>query len=312
MKGFALALLLVCAVSVALAADPPKLVQVEGTCVALVPPAGYTPSEKVAVFVNPGKASLAVYSFFVPYKEATSSKSLNNILSDTGIKLQQSQDTKFGSAPGKLLSGTSDKDNTTFTRWLAIFGDNLHSSVVCGNILADAPQIEKDVLLVAVKSARISLPRADFGDKLHYTVCEMPPFFKVGIISDQTCNLTSDGNKQIDLSQEAELICSEIPRPPGIKNILLVISNELLDGGNILCDVAIIKTDEFMLDDLPAAIVLAKGKVKKIDAPAQIYALCVMDDKTCYLLYGIAPPEKEGTKYMELFKRIASTFKRKK
>lgn len=308
MKTLGCILLIILVMSIT-CADPPASVQVKGTCVALVPPADFTEGKKFCGFLgNTNKAIIIVNTYPVPY--ATVIKDVNYIFTGANFTSEQSRDVMFGTVPGKLYTGASTKDNTIYSRWFGFFGDDTHSSIVVGSIISDAPQADKDALLTALTSASISFPQADMDKDMPFTLCEMPPILCVTSIKDNTVILQTKDAQRPYLTSEASLTIRIIPRPHVHPDLMATVKASVMKNP-VIDSVTIIKSGTFTLDNLPAAVITATGKLKADGTPVYLYELYIAGESCYYTMQGVAPQSEVGARYVDVFKRVAGSFKRK-
>jgi hypothetical protein len=310
MKGFWLLVLLIFASAAVYAVDPPKPVVVEGTCVELITPEGYSKVDSVAGYISTDlKASLHVTIIDAAFKVVAPAYTKEG-LAQHGVDFVKSQKMSFGVQNGLLVTSTKVKDDVKYLQSVGVFGNDLITAAVTGTIPSDSPQKSIDVLLTAVKSARMN--ETLFKDPcagLPFYIREIEPF-GVANKSKDAIVLTPEGKAKVDIANEATFAVGVLPRKAGATDVTAYAKARVL-GASYATDIEIAQTKNLILDRLPAVVVVAMANHKETGTPIAIFMAVIAEKDVFYVFQGVTAQTEEGQKFFTVFQQMTGSFRKR-
>lgn len=289
-------------------ADPPKPVVVDGTCVEMTPPAGFSKSDKFPGFENRDlKASLIVTIIEGSYAEVVPIYSKDG-LDQHNVEFQKSEDALFGTNHGIIVTGLQMKDGKKFICWFGVFGNDFVTAVVSSNIPTDVPQNAQDALLASVRSARMneSLIK-DPCAGLPFFVREIEPF-KISNKTKDAVVLTPGGKAKVDITTEATIVVGMVPRKTDDTDVIDYAKSRVINA-SYATGVTIKQTKSITIGTLPSVVVVAMASHKGDGTPIVIFLTVIADKQIFYVFQGITSQTETGQKYFTGFQQILGTFR---
>lgn len=282
-----------------------KLVKVSGTKCSLIPPSGFIAATAFSGFQNAETgASIMINELPAPYQSLVDGFTAE-ALKSRGMALVKKQTIDFNGSKATLLNLTQSANGTTYIKQMLVFGDTKGTVLVNGIYPEASKEIEaqiKDALLstvynisqndnpleaatftIDVKDTDLKLIKYMSGSLLYSTDGKMPTEKPTLIVGNSVAKISSQNQKKY-----AEERLKKLPR--GELNIIKEIK-----GINI--------------DNLKGFEIVASGKTKE-DKAELVYQVMLFNENGDYYII-VGQTKEEFDKYLEIFKKIAKTFKRK-
>lgn len=282
-----------------------KLVKVSGTKCSLIPPSGFIAATTFSGFQNAETgASIMINELPAPYQSLVDGFTAE-ALKSRGMALVKKQTIDFNGSKATLLNLTQSANGTTYIKQMLVFGDTKGTVLVNGIYPEASKEIEaqiKDALLstvynisqndnpleaatftIDVKDTDLKLIKYMSGSLLYSTDGKMPTEKPTLIVGNSVAKISSQNQKKY-----AEERLKKLPR--GELNIIKEIK-----GINI--------------DNLKGFEIVASGKTKE-DKAELVYQVMLFNENGDYYII-VGQTKEEFDKYLEIFKKIAKTFKRK-
>ena len=282
-----------------------KLVKVLGTKCSLIPPSGFIAATTFSGFQNAETgASIMINELPAPYQSLVDGFTAE-ALKSRGMALVKKQTIDFNGSKATLLNLTQSANGTTYIKQMLVFGDTKGTVLVNGIYPEASKEIEaqiKDALLstvynisqndnpleaatfiIDVKDTDFKLIKYMSGSLLYSTDGKMPTEKPTLIVGNSIAKISSQNQKKY-----AEERLKKLPR--GELNIIKEIK-----GINI--------------DNLKGFEIVASGKTKD-DKAELVYQVMLFNENGDYYII-VGQTKEEFDKYLESFKKIAKTFKRK-
>ena len=282
-----------------------KLIKVSGTKCSLIPPSGFIAATAFSGFQNAETgASIMINELPAPYQSLVDGFTAE-ALKSRGMALVKKQTIDFNGSKATLLNLTQSANGTTYIKQMLVFGDTKGTVLVNGIYPEASKEIEaqiKDALLstvynisqndnpleaatfiIDVKDTDFKLIKYMSGSLLYSTDGKMPTEKPTLIVGNSIAKISSQNQKKY-----AEERLKKLPR--GELNIIKEIK-----GINI--------------DNLKGFEIVASGKTKD-DKAELVYQVMLFNENGDYYII-VGQTKEEFDKYLESFKKIAKTFKRK-
>lgn len=282
-----------------------KLIKVLGTKCSLIPPSGFIAATTFSGFQNAETgASIMINELPAPYQSLVDGFTAE-ALKSRGMALVKKQTIDFNGSKATLLNLTQSANGTTYIKQMLVFGDTKGTVLVNGIYPEASKEIEaqiKDALLstvynisqndnpleaatftIDVKDTDLKLIKYMSGSLLYSTDGKMPTEKPTLIVGNSVAKISSQNQKKY-----AEERLKKLPR--GELNIIKEIK-----GINI--------------DNLKGFEIVASGKTKE-DKAELVYQVMLFNENGDYYII-VGQTKEEFDKYLEIFKKIAKTFKRK-
>lgn len=284
-------------------------VAVPGTKVRLVPPAGLPPTNQFPGFFDEeSNASILVTEMPAPYSEMSKAFT-KEALALKGITLISKEEISIGEKPGVLLH-LRQEARIVVLKWLVMTGNETEVVMITGTFPEDLKTRWSSPLRTSVLAAKWDATlKTDPLAGLLFTIQDDPELKFAKRISNMIA-LTYNG---------------EFPGKPNNDPLLIVgptiMRNMIADKKGFSerrlyqhtgVSVSEIKSvNEVAIAGLQGYEIVAEGKqTKPVIGSVLIYQTILFDSDSYFLLVGFAPMDKEK-KYLEIFQRVAKTFRKK-
>ena len=282
-----------------------KLIKVAGTKCSLIPPSGFVAATTFSGFQNlETGASIMINELPAPYQSLVDGFTAE-ALKSRGMTLIKKETIDFNGSKATLIHLSQAANGTTYLKQMLIFGDTLATVLVNGIYPAASKASElkiKDALLSTVYNSSqnenpleaatftIDIKDTDFklikymsGSLLYSTDGKIPTEKPTLIVGNSIAKISSQNQKKY-----AEERLKKLPR--GELNVVKEIK-------------------EITIDNLKGFEIVADGKTK--DNNNELVYLVMLFNETgdYYIIVGQSQEELE--KYLDIYKKIAKTFKRK-
>lgn len=280
-------------------------IKVPGTKCSLIPPADFVAAANFSGFQNAATgASIMINELPAPYQSLVDSFT-EEALKSRGMTLIKKQTIDFNGSKATLIDLSQSANGTIYLKQMLIFGDTKGTVLVNGIYPETSKGIEvkiKDALLSTVYSPSqndnplkaatftIDTKNTDFklikymsGSLLYSTDGKIPTQKPTLIVGNSLVKVPNENQKKYSEERLKKL-------PGGALNEIKTIN-------------------EIIIDNLKGYEIVANGKTKegKTELIYQVMLFNEMGDY--YIIVGQA--KEEFDKYLESFKKVATTFKRK-
>ena len=292
-------------------AHPPgRPARVAGTRVSLVPPAGFTPSERFPGYVLEAEgASIIVTEFPFPLAEGLPALSDPEKLKTKAMTLLSKESVLAACAPSVLFGFRQVVSGAEFLKWVLLIGDEAGTVVVTATFPAASEGRLSAPLKRSVLTARRETSLKVSADEgLRYAVAES------GVLK-----------RAERLGNSLMFTGGGIFPSPSVDNPLFVVAQSL--GGVVtgdrrdfaerrvrqtasVSDVSVVKSEPFTAGGLGGFETFADGKDQASGRPMVIYQAVLFDGRDYYLMQGLISRERSA-EHLPSFKEMARSFKRK-
>ena len=282
-----------------------KLTKVLGTKCSIIPPSGFVAATTFSGFQNAETgASIMINEIPAPYQSLVDGFTAE-ALKSKGMTLIKKQTIDFNGSKATLINLTQPANGTTYLKQMLVFGDT-KGTVLVNGIYPEAskdiePQI-KDALLSTVYNKlqndnpldaatfTIDIKDTDFkiikymsGSLLYSTDGKIPTEKPTLIVGNSIAKVSSKNQKNYSEERLKKL-------PRGELNVIKEIN-------------------EITIDNLKGFEIVANGKTKD-DKIELVYQVMLFNESGDYYII-IGQTKEDFKKYLESFKNITKTFKRK-
>lgn len=282
-----------------------KLIKVSGTKCSLIPPSGFVAATNFSGFQNAETgASIMINELPAPYRSIVDGFTAD-ALKSKGMTLIKKQIIVFNGSKATLLNLTQPANGTTYIKQMLIFGDT-KGTVLVNGIYPEASKetgakIKEALLSTVYNNAQnnnpldaatftIDIKDTDFklikymsGSLLYSTDGKIPTEKPTLIVGNSIAKVPSQNQKKYSEERLKKL-------PRGEQSIIKEIK-------------------EIAIDNLKGYEIIADGKTKD-DKVELVYQVMLFNDNGDYYII-VGQSKEDFDKYMESFKKIAKTFKRK-
>jgi hypothetical protein len=282
-----------------------KHIKVPGTKCSLIPPEGFVEATNFSGFQNTDKgASIMIIELPAPYQRVVDGFTAD-ALKTSGMTLIDKQTMDFNNSKATLIRVTQPANGMTYLKQILIFGDANETVMVNGIYPEASKDIEskiKEALLstsynasqndnpldaatfsISTEGTVFKLVKSMSGSLLYSADGKLPTDKPTLIVGNSLAKITANNQKQY-----AEERLRKLPR--GEFNVIKEIK-------------------EITVDNLNGSEIVANGKDKD-DKPELIYQVMLFNDKGDYYII-LGQSKDEFDKYLQIFRSIAKTFKRK-
>jgi hypothetical protein len=279
--------------------------KVSGTKCSLIPPSGFIAATTFSGFQNTETgASIMINELPAPYQTLVDGFTVEGLKS-RGMTLVKKQTIDFSGSKATLINVTQPANGATYIKQILIFGDSKGTVLVNGIYPENSKVIEakiKEALLSTVYNASqnddplvaatfiIDTKGTDFklvkymSGSLLYSTDGKIPTEKPTLIVGNSINKTPAQNQK----KYAEERLKKLPR--GELNVIKEIK-------------------EITIDNLKGFEIIAKGKTKD-NIDELVYQVMLFDENDYYYIF-VGQAKEDFEKYLESYKKIVKTFKRK-
>jgi hypothetical protein len=282
-----------------------KHIKVLGTKCSLIPPSGFVAATTFSGFQNAETGtSIMINELPAPYQSIADGLT-TEALKSRGMTLIKKETIDFNGSKATLINLTQTANGTTYLKQMLIFGDTEGTVLVNGIYPEASKNIDaqiKDALLstvynnsqndnpleaaaftIEIKDTDFKLIKYVAGSLIYSTDGKIPTEKPTLIVGNSISKVPSQNQKKF-----AEERLKKFPR--GELNVIK-------------------ETKEITIDNLKGFEIVANGKTKD-DKTELVYEVMLFNEKGDYYLI-VGQSQEDFEKYLESFKKIAKTFKRK-
>lgn len=286
-----------------------KHVNVEGTQVSLIPPAGWTHANNFNGFQQTGSNSSIMVTKFKGEYAVMSEAFTTEALKTRGVILDKKITLTINERPVTFFIARQFAYQTMFGKYILMFGDGESTFLINGMFPLDfekelGKDVEKSMLTLIYEPNKVIDPLSNvnfeidisnsklkfagaMSKMLMYTVDGlMPPE-----VDDKTSFMVGLSNRSIEIEDKKQYCIDRIKQLPLIENL------------------NIDKIESITIDAISGYEIVAYGKDTETDKSKLIYQILLFSDNNYYIFVGIT--KDDFTENLELFKKLAKTFKRK-
>ncbi|MBL7790178.1 MAG: hypothetical protein JNL75_10160 [Chitinophagales bacterium] len=282
-----------------------KHIKVQGTKCSIIPPSGFATATTFSGFQNTETgASIMINEIPGSYQSIVEGFTAE-ALKSKGMKLLTKQIIDFNGSKANLLSLIQTAYGTTYLKQMLVFGDTIVTVLVNGiypeaskdleqkikdailstvyNNLQDDNPIEAATFTIDIKDTEFKLIKYMSGGLLYSTDGKIPTEKPTLIVGNSIAKVSSQNYKKYSEERLRKL-------PRGEFNVIKEIN-------------------EVTIDNLNGFEIVANGKTKD-EKVELIYQVMLFNDKGDYYII-VGKTSVDFDKYLENFKKITKTFKRK-
>lgn len=280
-------------------------VPIPGTKCSLVPPAGFVAGTNFAGFqhVESG-SSIMVNELPAPYQTMTDGFTAE-ALKSRGMTLLNKEPIEFNGGKATWIQVSQPANGTTYLKQILLFGDEKQTVIVNG-IYPEAAKSMAPQLKAALLSTVYNSNQSDNAEEsANFSIQAAGTGFSYVKAISGTLLYSMDG--KIPTEKPTFLVGSSLAKVAVADQENYSIARlKKLPGGESM---TIRKSRPITIDQLNGYEIEAEGKTKK-NTPALIYQVMLFTQNGYYyIMVGNASEEQE--KNLELFKKMAGSFKRK-
>jgi len=287
-----------------------KLVNVTGTKVSLAPPASFTPSEQFPGFGHEeSSSSILVTEMPAPFSKIIEAFT-KEALATQKITLISQREVALGGKPAVLLHLRQVVQEIPFLKWMAATGTEAETVMITATFPEQlkarfSAALEKSVLSANWDAEAKTDPLAG----LNFSIQDDPALKFARRVSNMML-LTKDGTLPGKPTNNPLMIVAPSLSQVEIPNVKQFAGARLMEIAQV-SGIAIKKQSDVTIAGLPGSEIVAEAAWK--DRPQDrcvVYQVLLVDGKNYFILQGFAPLE-EQLKYLEIFGRIAQSFRKK-
>ncbi|TDL99587.1 MAG: hypothetical protein C4K58_06765 [Flavobacteriaceae bacterium] len=282
-----------------------KHLKVLGTKCSLIPPSGFVPATSFSGFQNAENgASIMINEIPAPYQSLVDGFTAE-ALKSRGMTLVKKQTIDFNGSKATLINLTQSANGTTYFKQMLVFGDINSTVLVNGIYPAESKEIEAQIkeailstvynnlqkdnpleaatFIIDIKDTEFKLIKYFSGSLLYSTDGKIPTEKPTLIVGNSISKVSIQNQKKYSEERLKKL-------PRGELNVIKEIN-------------------EITIDNLKGFEIVALGKTID-DKPELVYQVMLFNENGDYFLI-VGQAKEDFDKYLDDFKMIARTFKRK-
>jgi hypothetical protein len=288
----------------------PELVRVTGTKVSLAPPNGFKPSERFPGFgIEDSQASILVTEMPAPVSKMAESLTAKNMATQN-MTLLSKREVSLGGRPASLYHLRQIARGDAFLKWLVLLGTEKETVFITATFPEAAKARFSAALERAVLTARWDAEAAtDPLAGLTFSIQDDPALKFARRVSNAVM-LTRDGTLPGKPNNDPMMIVAPSLSAVEISDVKTFAEARLMQIAQV-SGIVLKKQSEVTIAGLPGSEIVAEAAWK--DHPQDrcvIYQALLVDGRSYFLLQAFAPLD-ERQKYLEIFRRIAQSFRKK-
>lgn len=276
-------------------------IDIPNTKYSIVPPPNFTLSQKFSGFQNTEiGASIMVNELAAPYEEVAKGLTTEQ-LGTRGMVMKNKENIELNGLQAILLTVSQVANGNTYTKYILAFQDGT-ATVLVNGIFPEASEeisaiLKASVLSIKQRSTQNSNPL----DAVKFSIDISNTEFKFVKLLSGTLLYTSDGNipskgailtvgnsfSDVEIKNKEEFVIKRLKALPNGKSLIIK------------------ETNHITIDQMQGTEVIAYNA----NSTALTYMVMLFNKEGYYMIVGIT--EKESSNYLNIYKSIAQTFKRK-
>jgi hypothetical protein len=291
--------------------QPPQEKRVTGTRVTMIPPSGFTPSERFPGYSQESTGSwIMVTEFPAPFVEISSSLSNPSALSQRGMVLLKREEVVVAGHKGILAQVKQNLQETEYLKWLFVFGDEKESVLITAAFPKEQESQLSEVMKASIRTVRLSSQKTvspteglNFsivekgGLRLAKRMANMLLYTRDGIFASKDLNdpifVVGQSFRDVDIDDAEAFVKARVRQTTEVS------------------DVEIEQSNKVTIDNLQGYEVIAKAKDKQSGQPMVIYLAMLFEGNSYYLMQGLVSSQN-GPSSLVVFKEMAGSFSRRK
>lgn len=283
-----------------------NLTKVSGTKCSLIPPNGFVSSSTFSGFQNDEKgASIMINEIPAAYQQLVDGFTAP-ALKTRGMTLVSKQTIDFHNLKATLFTVTQPANGTTYLKQMLIFGDTKGTVLVNGIYPEESKDIESEIKQALLSTVYTETQMENPLEAAMFTIETKDTDFKV--IKYMSGMLLHSTDGKIPTEKPTLTVGNSISKIPLTQNRSAFALDRIkkLPKGEL----NVIKSNnEITIDNLKGYEIVAEGKSKD-NLPELTYQVMLFNDKGDYFII-LGQTSEDFQKYVDTFKKIAKTFKRK-
>ena len=282
-----------------------KHIKVPGTKCSLIPPAGFVAATTFSGFQDAETgASIMINELPAPYQSMVDGFTAE-ALQSRGMTLTKKQTIDLNGAKATLLNLTQSANGTTYLKQMLIFGDAKGTVLVNGIYPEASKEIEAKINEALLSTVYNQAQNDNPLEAASFTIDTKDTEFKIIKYMSGSLLYSTDG--KIPTEKPTLIVGNSIAKAPS-QNQKKYSEERLkkLPRGeqNVIKEI-----NEITIDNLKGYEIVANGKTKD-DKAELIYQVMLFDENGDYYII-IGQTKEDFDKYLENFRKVAKTFKRK-
>jgi len=292
------------------AATQTGLVSVPGTKVKLAPPPGFAPAKQFPGFINEDTgSSIVVTEMPAPFSQITAGFDSKSLAAG-GMTLLSRREISIGGAKGVLLHVSQVAQSIDFLKWIVAVGNEKETVLIAATF---PKELKADLSAVMEKSVLSSRwdhdAQVDQLAGLNFSIKDDPAMKFAKRVSGLML-MTKDGSLPGKPNNDPIFIVGSAVSQVNVEDKKKFAEQRILQTEG-LSGAAIKKANEVTIDGLPGYVIIAEARqTNPPEQPMVVYQTLLFDGDSYFIMQGFTPPE-EQKKYLEIFERIAQSFRRK-
>ncbi len=283
--------------------------QIAGTKFFLVPPAGFINATNFQGFqqMNSG-ASILVVEIPGPFSEST--KGFNEQgLKTQGVILKKKEAIKVNGNQGFFITTEQFAYGTNYSKYILVFGDTKATYMVNGTFPKEVTELDKDIRESMLSVVYESGLTVDPLSTVSFTVNTENTKLKFGNSMSGMLLYTVDGKVPTESSDKTSFIVGlSLANVQTVdKKLTAITSIKRMPYTDLKIDEK--KILEIAIDGISGYEIVSEGLDNSDGTKELVYQVMLFTDNGYYIIIGTTKNDFEQN--LELFKKVARTFKRK-
>ncbi len=291
--------------------QPKQEKAVVGTHVSLIPPLGFTPSDRFPGYWQESTgSSIMVTEFPAPFAEISPGLSSSSALSKRGMVLLKKDSVVVGGRTGVLAQVEQNFQEAKYLKWLLLFGDGKESVLITAAFPKELQNHLSGAMKASILTARLdSQKNVSPTEGMNFSITE-----KGGLrLAKRMANLLLYTLNAIFPSKDLNdpiFVVGQSLREIGISDVEGFAKARVLQTAEVT-DVVVEQSNKVTIDNLKGYEIVAKARDQQSGRRMLIYQVILFEGQGYYLMQGLVSSEN-GQSSLVVFKEMAGTFSRKK
>jgi hypothetical protein len=293
-----------------LAFAQPKLVKVPGTKASLVPPASLKSSDRFPGFLDEEtSSSIVITELPAPYSEIADGFT-KEALATKGMNLLSKKEISLDGRPGVLLHVGQEARSIAFLKWMVVTGNEKETLLVTATFPEEMKAQFSSVMGQSALSVKWDAEaKIDPVAGLNFSF-EDDPSLKFARRFSKMVTFTKDGALPGKPTNDPFFIIGSSVSQVMISDIRKFAEARLKEIEKV-SGVAIKKQSDVTIAGLPGNEIFALAKLNaEPNKTVIIYQVLLLDGKDYFVMRGVVS-RGEQEKYLEVFARVAQSFRKK-
>ncbi len=292
-------------------AQPKQEKVVAGTRVSMIPPSGFTPSERFPGYSQESTgSSIMIVEFPSSFAETSSGLSTPSALSRKGMVLLKKQDVVVAGKSGILAQVKQNFPEAEYLKWLLVFGDEKASVLITAafpkELESQLSEAMKASILTASLNSQKNVPPTE---GLNFSITE-----KGGLrLAKRMANLLLYTRDGVFPSKDLNDPIFVVGQSFGVVDIgdAEAFAKARLRQTAEVTDIEIEHSTKVAIDNLEGYEIVAKARDRQSEQPMVIYQVMLFEERGYFLTTGLVSSQN-GQSWLMVFREMAASFSRRK